>query len=87
MPKSVTRQQRRLAKRHEEKQKASSERAQRITARRVAAKEAWHNRHAIPRSPWQKFVLVCEVLFVSFGGPLIWLSDLPSLSRERSQGK
>ena len=85
MPKSVNRQQRRLAQRRSEKRKESSERAKVISARRVTAQDAWRNRHLIPRSPWQKFTLGCKVLFEVFGGPLIWWMDTPNWSRKLDQ--
>ena len=85
MPKSVTRQQRRLAERHDEKRKASSEIARIIAVRRAVTQDAWRNRHLTPRSSWQKFTLGCEVLLIVFGGHLFRWLYTPSWSRKLNQ--
>jgi hypothetical protein len=63
---SVTRQQQRLADRLKKKD-LSAERAKSVAKHRAEWKEAWRNRFAIKRTPWQEFIFLSGLVLRALG--------------------
>jgi hypothetical protein len=68
----ISRQQRRALERSKAKRTVEESNAGIRAARRIEARASWKDRHSLGLTRWQKLTLVFELLFVAFGGPLVW---------------
>ncbi len=84
---SPSRQQQRLAERLEKKRDLSAARAQSLAKHREEWKEAWRNRFAVKRTPWQEFTFTSGLLLRALGWQYYAIQSFAKRYSERPKQK